>query len=67
MADVDGDGRLDVLVTTTGPQPVSVLLSTATGFHSAGHYVLPTVPKELLYQDVDGDHHPELASEYDWE
>ena len=25
VADVDGDGRLDVLVTTTGPQPVSVL------------------------------------------
>lgn len=61
VADVDGDGRLDVLVTTTGPQPVSVLLSTATGFRSAGQYVLPTVPKELLYQDVDGDHHPELA------
>lgn len=60
-SDLDGDGRSDVLVAESGPNQIEAVLSTMSGLRSAGRYPLSLSPKTLLYRDLDGDYHPELA------
>ncbi len=60
-ADLDGDGRSDVFVAETAPNQLEAVLSTPAGLQSAGRYPLSLVPKQILYRDLDGDYHPELA------
>ena len=60
LADVNGDGRPD-LITTEGSQTIDVLLNTGSGFAApvtinAGEDVL-----SLSVADVNGDGHPDLV------
>lgn len=61
LADLDADGRLDVLVAEPAPSQLEAVLSTAAGLQQAGVYPLVAAAQTLLYRDLDGDRHKELA------
>ena len=69
LLDMDGDGRADLLVTSTCDDPSVgvnawlVFPSTASGFGAAQRFALPTFPAgcgKLALADVDGDLHLDL-------
>ncbi len=68
IADIDGDGKLDILVTNSGSASVSVFRNTAasgtitTGsFASKVDFTVGTTPFDLGVADFDGDGKPDIA------
>lgn len=62
VVELDGDDRADLLVAESAPPQVEVLRGLEPGFRTSGSYAVPVAPQALLYRDLDGDHHPELAA-----
>jgi hypothetical protein len=53
--DLDGDGRLDLVVAESGSASVATVLSTATGLETAGLIGAPGAARCLAAADFDGD------------
>jgi len=64
VADLDGDGLLDVATANAGDSTVSILFGRAGGGFSEPPVALalPGVPLDLLAVDLDGDGFPDLAA-----
>ena len=70
IADLDGDGKLDLSVSNFTPNTVSVLRNTSTSgvintstFATAFDFNTGTGPAEVAVGDLDGDGKPELVVE----
>jgi hypothetical protein len=62
VADVNGDGRPDLLTANYGSNSVSVLLGNGNGtFKSADNYAVGTAPVALAVADVNGDGIPDVV------
>lgn len=62
IADLDGDGKLDLAVTNTGSSTISVLSGDGlAGFHSPVSFNIWGNPGELVVDDFDADGRPDLA------
>lgn len=62
LADLNGDGRLDVAVANESDNSVSVVLSRSDGsFAPKVDYLVGTAPVALVSGDFNGDHIPDLA------
>ena len=62
VADLNGDGHLDVAVVHAGANLVSILLGKGDGtFAPAVTYALGAAPAQLLIADMNGDGHPDLV------
>ena len=60
--DFNGDGRLDLAVTNSNSNSVSVLLGTASGtFGPASSFIVGSDPYALTATDIDGDGRLDLA------
>ena len=58
----DGDGHLDIAVTTSTVGMVSVLLGNGDGtFQEAHNYAVGSLPSSLVVSDLNGDGHFDLA------
>lgn len=53
--DVDGDGRVDLVVTHGGGTTLTVLRGTAAGGFALSTYVAPLTSRDVALADVDGD------------
>ena len=65
VADVNGDGKLDVLTANYGNSTSSVLLGTGTGsFGAATSFSTDanSTPRDIVVADVNGDHRPDLLT-----
>jgi hypothetical protein len=62
VADLDRDGRLDIVVSCSTPNEVAVLLGNGDGtFRSPATIPLPSAALAILAADLDGDGIPDLA------
>jgi len=62
IADVNGDGRPDVIATCFNTNQVAVLLGTGGGrFAPAVNYAVPSGPAGVVVVDLNGDGHPDLV------
>jgi hypothetical protein len=62
VADVNGDGRPDLVVANGGSNSVSVLLGNGNGtFQSAVNYGVGSSPFSVAVADVNGDGRPDLV------
>ncbi|MFY7912810.1 MAG: FG-GAP-like repeat-containing protein [Emticicia sp.] len=68
LADIDGDGKLDLLAVNLGTNTVSIYRNTATsGIIDAGSFAAKvdfttaTGPRFVCIGDLDGDNRPDLA------
>jgi len=62
VADLNGDGSLDLAVANYGSNNVSILLGRGDGtFLAATNVGAGMGPKWLAIADFDGDHSPDLA------
>ncbi len=62
-ADVNGDGRLDLVAADAGSNDAAVLLGTDDGrFAPPGHYATGLRPKVVVAADVNGDGSQDLVS-----
>src|SRR5437870_5290133 len=62
IADVNGDGRPDLLTVNTGANTVSVLLGNGAGsFGPKTDFATGAVPHGLAIADLDGDRNPDLV------
>lgn len=56
LGDLDGDGKLDAVVSAIAPQDISVLLGDgAGGFGPAAHIAPGQAPTDVELDDLDGD------------
>src|SRR5207248_2345115 len=63
VADVNGDGRLDLVVANSGNANVSVLLGNGDGtFHRAANIVVGGLPSSVAVADVNGDGRRDLVT-----
>src|SRR5262249_51505941 len=63
-ADLNGDGKPDLVVTNRGDNTVSVFLQDPTNpgaFRSPATYATGAWPESLAFRDVDGDGHVDIA------
>jgi hypothetical protein len=65
VAEVNGDGKPDLLVTNSFDNTVSVLLNTGNGFAPAVNYPTGPEPTVVKVADVNGDGKPDLLVSYD--
>ena len=62
LADVDGDGRLDLVVAATNDSAVSILLGNGAGsFAKFSQHALGTRPVHVTLGSLDGDGAPGLV------
>jgi hypothetical protein len=63
VADVNGDGRADLITADSGGASVSVLLGNGDGsFHSPASLAVGKYPTFVSVADVNGDGHPDLIA-----
>ncbi len=61
-ADVNGDGKPDLIVADIGTKSVSVFINTGTGtFHAAVVYKVGDSPSAVAVADLNGDGSPDIA------
>ncbi|HTS36328.1 MAG TPA: FG-GAP-like repeat-containing protein [Candidatus Solibacter sp.] len=61
-ADLNGDGKPDLVVADSGTNKVSVLLNTGTGtFNAAVQYTVGTTPSSVAVGDLNGDGVADIA------
>ena len=61
-ADLNGDGKLDLVTTNSSDNTISVLLGDGDGtFQTQGTYSVGTNPTNLVIADFNGDGRPDLA------
>ena len=62
-ADVNGDGKLDIVTANYGANTVSVLTNDwHGGFATAGTYAVGTNPREAIAVDINGDGKPDIIT-----
>lgn len=65
VADIDGDGRVDIISSNQDDNTVSVLRNTTTGttvsFATKVDFTVSTTPEDITAGDLDGDGRPEVA------
>jgi hypothetical protein len=62
IADVNGDGPLDLVVTNPSGSSMSVLLGQGDGtFAARTDYATTDFPTSIAVQDLNGDGRPDLA------
>ena len=62
VADLNGDGKLDLAVANNGSNNVSVLLGNGNGtFAAAQNFITGTEPRSVAVADLNGDGKPDLA------
>lgn len=66
IADMDGDGAPDIIVTNMGTNTISILRNTSNAggisFAAKTDYITGVSPKGLRIGDVDGDKKPDIIS-----
>jgi len=62
IADLDGNGRLDLAAANSGAGSVSVFLNGQAGFHGRRDYETGFVPYSLACGDLNGDGKQDLAT-----
>jgi len=68
IADLDGDGILDLAVANTYSSTVSILLGNGTGgFGPATHFPAGYAPWRMAIGDIDGDNVPDIAAVNDFQ
>lgn len=67
LADIDGDGRLDIAVGVSGGLSLLRNTSSATAMSFAASQIirLPNYAVNICLQDIDGDQRPEIIYGYD--
>lgn len=65
VADVDGDGKVDIISSNQSSNTISVLRNTSTAstisFETKVDFTVATVPEDITAGDLDGDGKPEIA------
>ena len=61
VADVDRDGKPDLLTANRDANSVSVLLNAGTGFATKVDYAVGEAPASLAVADLNGDSSPDVA------
>ncbi|MBP6686716.1 MAG: VCBS repeat-containing protein [Lacibacter sp.] len=65
VADIDADGKLDIISSNKGANTVSVLRNTSTAttisFETKIDFAVATAPEDITAGDLDGDGKPEIA------
>ncbi|MEI6651370.1 MAG: FG-GAP-like repeat-containing protein [Chlorobiaceae bacterium] len=59
-ADIDGDGRLDIVTSNSDNKTVSVLYNNGDGFATAVVYAVGEPPRSVAAADVNGDGYTDL-------
>lgn len=64
LADIDQDGKLDIIATNQSDNTISVIRNTSTvatiSFAAAINFVVPTTPEGINTSDLDGDGKPDI-------